>query len=69
MQTDPRILASSDPRYPAGPRLLPQLLNGNAFFPSDPIAILSENARRYGDLVHFRALDGHVFQINHPALI
>ena len=69
METAPRILPSADPRYPAGPRLLPQILNGNAFFPPDPVSILTENARRYGDLVHFRALDGHVFQFNHPALI
>jgi cytochrome P450 len=34
-----------------------------------PVKTLSDNARAYGDLVHFRALDGHVFQFNHPALI
>jgi cytochrome P450 len=34
-----------------------------------PVKTLSDNARVYGDLVHFRALDGHVFQFNHPALI
>jgi len=35
----------------------------------DPVAVLRENARLYGDLVHFRSFAGHVYQFNHPTLI
>ncbi len=63
MQTEPRILRSRNGSYPAGPRGL-----ANPFV-QDPVAMLAENARRYGDLVHYRSLNGHVFQFNHPALI
>ncbi len=31
--------------------------------------VLTENARLYGDLVHFRGFEGHIYQFNHPALI
>lgn len=48
--------------------MLPRVLSGRAFRES-PINFLTENARRYGDLVHFRAFEGHVFQFNHPELI
>ena len=48
--------------------MLPRLLTGQ-MFRQDPVEFLTENARRYGDLVHFRAFEGHVYQFNHPALI
>jgi cytochrome P450 len=66
--TEPHILSTPGSRYPAGPHLWSRLLTGKPIW-QNPIDTLSENARRYGDLVHFRALDGHVFQFNHPALI
>ena len=31
--------------------------------------MLTENARRYGDIVHYRALNRKIYQINHPDLI
>ena len=45
------------------PGLLAEVLRKN------PVDVLRENARRYGDLVHFRSFAGHVYQFNHPALI
>ncbi len=66
--TEPRILASPGSAYPRGPQLWSHLLSGKPLWQS-PVDTLAENARRYGDLVHFRALDGHVFQFNHPTLI
>jgi cytochrome P450 len=53
---------------PAGPALLPRVLNGQAFRQSTAHFML-DNARRYGDLVHYRALGRNVYQISHPALI
>ncbi len=38
-------------------------------FRQDPVEFLTATAQRYGDLVHFRGLEGHVYQFNHPALI
>ena len=68
MQTEPRILRSRDSAYPAGPQLWARLLTAKGLW-ENPIDTLTENARRYGDLVHFRGLEGHVYQFNHPALI
>ena len=48
--------------------MLSRLLTGKAFR-ENPVETLTENARRYGDLVHFRTLDGHIYQFNHPELI
>ncbi len=56
------------PRVPAGPALLPRLLNGRAFRQSTADFVL-ENAGRYGDLVFYRALNRNVYQLNHPDLI
>ena len=68
MTTEPEIRAAAGAVYPPGPRMLPRLLTGQ-MFRQDPVEFLTENARRYGDLVHFRAFEGHVYQFNHPALI
>jgi cytochrome P450 len=38
-------------------------------FRRDPIAFLRENARVYGDLVHFRLGPRHAYQLNHPDLV
>jgi cytochrome P450 len=66
--TEPRILSNPGSPYPPGPHLWSRLLAAKPIW-QNPIDTLTENARRYGDLVHFRALDGHVFQFNHPTLI
>ncbi len=66
--SEPRILRNAGSPYPPGPPLWTHLLSAKPLWQS-PIYTLTESARRYGDLVHFRALDGHVFQFNHPALI
>ncbi len=66
--SEPRILAEPGSAYPAGPQLWSRLLTAKPLWQS-PVDTLTENARRFGDLVHYRALDGHVFQFNHPALI
>ncbi len=56
------------PHLPAGPALLPRVLNGRAFRQSTADFVL-ENAQRYGDLVFYRALNRNVYQLNHPDLI
>ncbi len=61
-------MGPADARYPPGPSLLSYLLTAKPLWQS-PADTLKENARRYGDLVHIRALEGHLFQFNHPALI
>jgi len=66
--TEPRILSDPGSLYPRGPRLWSHLISGKPLWQS-PVDTLTENAQRYGDFVHFRALHGHVFQFNHPALI
>ncbi len=68
MSTAPDIRAGSDPRYPAGPGRWSGILNGKAFR-SDPLDIVTENARMYGDFVHFQNINGHLYQFNHPALV
>ena len=68
MVSGPDIRAGRRPNLPAGPALLPRLLSGRAFRVSTADYLL-ENARTYGDLVHFRALNRDVYQINHPDLI
>ena len=62
------IRPSRDPRYPAGPALLPRLFSGQAFR-STSADLMLDSASRYGDLVHFRALGRHIYQLNHPDLI
>src|SRR5436305_1105918 len=68
MDTAVDIRAVPGSMFPPGPRLLPRLLNGQAFR-ANPVDVLTENARVYGDLVHFRGFEGHIYQFNHPALI
>ena len=62
------IRAGRDRRYPAGPRLLPRLLSGEAFRQS-PAEFMLRTARAYGDLNHYRAFGRHVYQVNHPELV
>ena len=62
------IRPGPNPRIPAGPALLPRVLNGRAFRQSTADFVL-DNAGRYGDLVHYRALNRNVYQLNHPDLI
>jgi cytochrome P450 len=65
---EPRILSHPGSLYPPGPSRWSRLLTAKPLW-QNPIDTLTENARRYGDLVHYHALDGHVFQFNHPTLI
>ncbi len=45
-----------------------RVLSGR-FLRQSPLDLLTENQRRYGDLVHLHTLSGHIFQFNHPTLI
>ena len=62
------VKPSRDPRYPAGPAFLPRILSGRAFR-STSADLMLDSAQRYGDLVHYRALGRHIYQLNHPDLI
>ncbi len=64
----PDIRTGSSASIPAGPTLRSRLFSGG-FFRTSTAEFLLANARRYGDLVHFRALNRNVFQLNHPELI
>ena len=64
----PDIRPSPDPRYPAGPAFLPRLLSGELFRQS-PLEVTLDKARKHGDLVHYRVLNRHFYQLNHPDLI
>ena len=64
----PDIRAKPGSPYPPGPPFLPRLLSGKIFRQST-IEFLTDNARRYGDLVHYRALKRKIYQFNHPELI
>ena len=68
MPPPPNILPSANPSYPAGPNRWSRMLSARPLW-ENPIDTLTQNARRYGDLVHYHGLEGHVFQINHPTLI
>ncbi len=68
MNTEPEIRSKPGAAYPPGPSMLPRFLSGKAFRQT-PVDFLGESARRYGDLVHYRALEGHIYQFNHPTLI
>ena len=46
----------------------PDSLTGKVFR-QNATGYLTECAKRYGDIVHYRAINRHVYQINHPALI
>ncbi len=62
------VRPSKDLRYPAGPAFLPRLLSGEVFRQSATEVFL-DNARKHGDLVHYRAFHHHFYQLNHPDLI
>ncbi len=64
----PNIQSKPGARYPNGPRISARLLSGKAFR-QGPVEYMTENARLYGDMVHLRGPEGHVYQFNHPALI
>ncbi len=53
---------------PNGPTLFTRLRKGD-LFKQNGAEFLAHNARRYGDLVHFRAAGRDVFQVNHPDLV
>ncbi len=64
----PDIRKGRDPRLPPGPRIGQRLVNGKAF-KQNAAEFLLANSRQFGDLVHFRALNRNVYQLNHPDLI
>ncbi|HEY0786025.1 MAG TPA: cytochrome P450 [Acidobacteriaceae bacterium] len=64
----PDIRADKGGRYPAGPGLLKPLLSGRVFRQA-PGTALTQNAVRFGDLVHYRAAGRHIYQFSHPELI
>jgi len=67
METKPQV-ARADRRYPPGPPFLSRLLRGEVFR-RNPAEFLVESARKYGDLVHYRMFNRHIYQITHPDLI
>ncbi len=56
------------PGRPAGPKFLPRVRTGE-LWRENAADYLVSNARRYGDLVVFRALGRDVVQLNHPELV
>jgi cytochrome P450 len=68
VHSEPDIRTQSGSPYPPGPPFLPRLLSGRIFRQST-VEFLTDNARRYGDLVHYRAFKRQIFQFNHPDLI
>ena len=62
------IRPSRDPRFPAGPGLLPRVVSGRAFRINSAEFML-EAAQEFGDLVHYRVFGRHIYQLNHPTLI
>jgi cytochrome P450 len=64
----PHIVIRPGARYPDGPGFRQRVLSGQIFRQNAPEMMLS-NARRFGDLVHFKALGRHIFQLNHPQFI
>ena len=64
----PNIRPSPSKQYPAGPPFLPRLLSGHLFR-----GIATDNmtnaAREFGDLVHFKIFGRHFYQLNHPDLV
>ncbi len=54
-----------DTFFPPGPQK--QFIAGNApQFTNNPFSFLTESARAYGELVHFRFGPAHAYLINHP---
>ena len=56
------------PGVPEGPQLAARVRSGE-LFRQNAVEYLQGNARRYGDLVRFRAVGREVLQFNHPELI
>lgn len=56
------------PERLAGPSFLPRVRSGE-LWRQNAADYLQSNARRYGDLVRFRALGHEVVQFNHPELV
>ena len=54
--------------YPPGPPFLPRLLSGR-LFSGTPTTNMTAAAREFGDLVHFKVFDRHIYQFNHPDLV
>lgn len=54
--------------YPAGPPFLPRLLTGQ-MFRQNAMESMDQFAKLYGDLIHFKVFNRHIYQINHPELI
>jgi cytochrome P450 len=62
------VRAGASKSYPSGPSFLPRVV-ARRFFRSLATTSMTEAARQFGDLVHFKAFGSHVYQINHPSLI
>ncbi len=68
VNTEPDIRAKPGSEYPPGPPFFTRLISGKIFRQST-IDFLADNARRYGDMVHYAGLKRHIYQFNHPELI
>ncbi len=55
-------------KYPAGPPFLPRLLSGR-MFRQNMTEGMTNSARAYGDMVHFKMFRHDFYQLNHPELI
>ena len=55
-------------RYPAGPPFLPRLLSGR-MFRQNAMEGMTNSARVFGDLLHFKMFRRDFYQLNHPALV
>ncbi len=53
---------------PPGPNGLP-IIGTRLEFIRDPFGFMTENAREYGDIVHWDELSGPMYQLNHPDYI
>ncbi len=60
--------STSPIQYPPGPSYWSRLHSTGLFRPSTH-QFLENNARIYGDLVHYKAFGRHVFQFNHPDMV
>jgi cytochrome P450 len=67
-ECSPNIVLAHGRRTPAGPHLAQRILSGQVFR-GNSAEFMITNARRYGDLVHFRVAGRDVFQCNHPELV
>jgi cytochrome P450 len=62
----PRIVSGKP--WPPGPSAAQRIFGGQ-LLRFTGLEFLRDNAKRYGDLVHFTAGGRHVFQLNHPTLL